>query len=76
MDHQRLAYFNLVLGIRFLGVGGDAIKIAIPSPTPLAYVASQQLSACIGTLAHSKCAIKLRYLDVALAHFETQKTRY
>ena len=33
---QRLAYFNLVLGTRFLGVGGDAIKIAIPSPTPFA----------------------------------------
>ena len=48
---QRLAYFILVLGIRFLAAAAARVTFLL------------NVSACIGTLAHSKCAIKLRYLD-------------
>ena len=51
MDHQRLAYYNLVLGIRFLAAAAARVTFLL------------NVSACIGTLAQSKCAIKLRYLD-------------
>ena len=73
---QRLAYYNLVLGIRFLGVGGGAIKNRYSVAHSSRVTFLLKVSACIRTLAHSKCAIKLRYLDVALAHSETCKTQY